>query len=380
MRRRPTLSIRSQGLAGEKSREGDMDTRAAQTRWHTNKSFTSDNTAGACLGVLEAIATCNAGPCSPYGADDRTHVMERQFGEIFERDVSVFLVPSGTAANALSLGALTPPWGSIFCHADSHINTDECGAVEFYTGGAKLISVAGSSGKLDPEALREAVVKRAGDIHSNQPACVSITQATESGSIYQREEIEAIAAICKSAGVRLHMDGARFANAIASTNCSPAQMTWMAGVDALSFGATKNGTIGADAIVLFDKHLSAEMGYRRKRAGHLISKMRFISAQMIAYLDNGLWLDNARRANAMALRLANGLARLPGVELTSTTEANIVFCRLPGAVADGLRKAGFNFYDGRWETGVSRFVTSFSTSSEDIDELIAQASRLTASR
>lgn len=342
--------------------------------------FTSDNTAGASPEVLEAIATCNAGPSNPYGADDYTHVMVRRFSEIFEREVDVFLVPSGTAANALSLSALTPPWGGIFCHAESHINTDECGAVEFYTGGAKLIPVPGSSAKIDPQALHQAAAKRVGDIHSSQPACVSMTQATENGSIYQRGEIEAIGSVCKSAGLRLHMDGARFANAIASANCSPAQMTWMAGVDALSFGATKNGTIGADAIVMFDQAVAAEMGYRRKRSGHLVSKMRFAAVQMIAYLDNDLWLNNARRSNAMALRLADGLRQITGVELTGTTEANIVFCRLPSRVADGLRDAGFHFFYGRWESGVARFVTSFMTSREDIDELLAQTRRLMESR
>lgn len=338
-----------------------------------NRWFTSDNTVGAAAEVLEAMARCNAGPAGPYGADDHSRGLAHRFGEVFEREVGVLLVPTGTAANALCLSVLTPPWGSVFCHAESHIHNDECGAVEFHTGGARLVPVAGPSSRLDPQALAEAVNRRRGDVHSAQPACVSITQATESGSVYRREEIEAVAAVCRSAGLRLHMDGARFANALVSTGCSPAQMTWRAGVDALSFGATKNGTLGVDAIVLFDPGLAEEMGYRRKRAGHLLSKMRFASAQMVAYLDDGLWLRHASHANAMALRLAEGLALLPGVALVGTVEANIVFCRLPVAVADGLRSAGFHFHEGRWAAGVSRFVTSFLTSAQDVDELLAQA-------
>ena len=337
--------------------------------------FTSDNIAGASPEVIEAIAACNAGQTEPYGKDTYTARVERKLAELFERDVAVFLVPTGTAANALCLSVMSPPWGSIFCHPDSHINNDECGAPEFYTDGAKIVTVDGPAAKLDPEKLAGASRKKLGDIHATQPACVSITQATEIGSIYSVEEIRAIAAVCKDASMRLHMDGARFANALVSLNCTPAEMTWKAGVSALSFGATKNGVPCAEAIILFDESLCVEMGYRRKRAGHLFSKMRFLSAQIDAYLHDDLWLRNARQANAMAMRLENGLRRFACIEPLSETQSNILFCRMPQTVVDGLRAAGFGFYD-RWEPGIVRFVTSFSTTPEAVDNLLANIERL----
>ena len=340
--------------------------------------FTSDNIAGASPEVIAAIVECNAGQTNPYGGDDHTARVERRLAELFEREVSVFLVPTGTAANAFCLSVMSPPWGSVLCHSGSHINNDECGAPEFYTNGAKIVTVGGPLAKIDVEKLHKATRIKVGDVHATQPSCASITQATEVGSVYSLDEIAAIGKVCKSSSVRLHMDGARFANALVSLGCSPAEMTWKAGVDALSFGATKNGALNAEAIVLFDKSLAAEMGYRRKRAGHLFSKMRFLSAQIDAYLKDDLWLRNARQANGMAQRLANGLKQLPSVEVLGETQSNIVFCRLPAVVTEGLLQEGFFFYHDRWDHGVVRFVTSFASTEVDVDHLLASAKRLAA--
>lgn len=341
--------------------------------------FSSDNIAGASPEIIAAIANCNAGQATPYGGDDGTRRVRQQLCELFEHELDVFLVPTGTAANALCLSVMSPPWGSLFCHPGSHINNDECGAPEFFTHGAKIVTVDGPSSKIDVDKLAKAVRVKVGDVHATQPACVSLTQATEVGSIYSLEELGAIGEVCRSAAVGLHMDGSRFANALVTLGCSPAEMTWKAGVQALSLGATKNGVLGVEAIVLFDKQLSASMGFRRKRAGHLFSKMRFLSAQMEAYLAQDLWLRNAQQANGMAQRLVLGLQRIPGVEILGDIQANIVFCRLPTAVTAGLLAAGFVFYHDRWEPGVVRFVTSFATQAVDIDNLLAHARRLSAS-
>jgi threonine aldolase len=337
--------------------------------------FSSDNIAGAAPEVIEALVASSAGQASPYGTDELTARVTRKLGEIFEREVDVFLVPTGTAANSLCLAAMTPPWGNIYCHAASHINNDECGAPAFYTSGAKLVTVEGPAAKMDPAALRAAASAKVGDVHSTQPACASITQATEVGSVYTVAEIEAVGQACEASSIPLHMDGSRFANALVSLGCTPAEMTWKAGVHALSFGATKNGVLAAEAIVLFDRSLATEMSYRRKRAGHLFSKMRFLAAQMDAYLRDDLWLRNARQANDAAQRLAQGLAALDGVELLDTTEANILFCRLPAVIIDSLLQAGFQFYHDRWGPNIVRFVTAFSTTAEDVDNLLAHARR-----
>jgi threonine aldolase len=337
--------------------------------------FSSDNIAGASPEVAQALVKHSSGQAGPYGTDELTAQVKRKFCEIFERDVEVFLVPTGTAANALCLSAMTPPWGNIYCHPASHINNDECGAPEFFSNGAKLMTVDGPAAKLDIVRLRERTREKVGDVHTTQPACVSITQATEVGSIYTLDEIAAIGDVCKSSSLGLHMDGSRFANALVSLGCSPAEMTWKAGVDALSFGATKNGVLAAEAIVLFNTSLATEMSYRRKRAGHLSSKMRFLSAQIDAYLTDDLWLRNARKANAAAQRLAQGLDGLGGVEVLGSTEANILFCRLDSTMIDALLKAGFGFYHDRWGPNVVRFVTSFATTAEDVDHLLNQVRR-----
>ncbi|MFE2064515.1 threonine aldolase family protein [Streptomyces sp. NPDC059467] len=339
-------------------------------------TFTSDNVAGAAPEIIDAVARAAAGPAAPYGADDVTADVRRRLCEIFEHDVDVLIVSTGSAANALSLAALTPPWGSVLCHRDSHINNDECGAPEFYTAGAKLVPLPGADAKIDPGALRAAARHKRGDVHSVEPSVVSVTQATETGAVYTLDELRTLGAVAEEAGLRLHMDGARFAGAVAALGCSPAETTWRAGVDLLSFGATKNGTMTADAIVVFDRSLTPELAFRAKRAGQLASKMRFHAAQLDAYLTDGLWLRNAAHANAMAARLQEGLKTVPGVRLPGTTEANIVFCHLPQQVVDALLAEGYAFYHDRWEPGVVRLVTSFATTAQDVDGLVDAVRRL----
>ncbi|WP_405965495.1 low specificity L-threonine aldolase [Streptomyces sp. NBC_00723] len=343
----------------------------------SGRAFISDNMAGASPQIARAVADAATGQVLPYGNDPYTERARRRLGEIFERDVDIFPVSTGSAANGLSLAALTPPWGSVLSHPDSHINHDECGAPEFFTGGSKLVDVAGPDTKVDPGPLKKAVRRRAGDVHSVQPSVLSISQATESGSVYTLDEIRALSAISKDAGLRVHMDGARFANALVHLGATPAEMTWKAGVDVLSFGATKNGAMTADAIVSFEPAVTAELAFRAKRAGQLTSKMRFQTAQIDAYLTDGLWLDNARQANAMATRLGDGLKAIPDTGLLAVPQANIVFCRLPQRVTEALLAEGYAFYHDRWEPGTVRFVTAFSHSAEDIDQLLDAVQRHT---
>ncbi|MFF3376596.1 threonine aldolase family protein [Streptomyces sp. NPDC002680] len=344
----------------------------------TARIFSSDNVAGTSPEILDAIAGAAGGQATPYGTDDVTADVRRRLCEIFEYDVDVLLVSTGSAANGLSLAALTPPWGSVLCHRDSHINNDECGAPEFYTAGAKLVPLGGADAKIDPDELRAAVRRKAGDVHSVQPSVVSVTQATETGAVYSLDELRTLGPIAKDAGLRLHMDGARFAGAVAALGRTPAELTWRAGVDVLSFGATKNGTMTADAIVVFDRSLTAELSFRAKRAGQLAAKMRFHAAQLDAYLTDDLWLRNATHANAMAARLQEGLKAVPEVGLLGAAEANILFCRLPRQIIDGLLSDGYVFYHDRWEPGVVRFVTSFATTEEDVDDLLGAVRRYDA--
>ncbi|QFR33815.1 low specificity L-threonine aldolase [Ancylobacter sp. TS-1] len=338
--------------------------------------FGSDNVAGVSPAILAALAAANDGPAPSYGADEISTRVEARLSALFEREVAVFLVSTGTAANALSLAVLTPPWGAVLCHADSHVENDECGAPEFFSGGAKLVHVPGAAAKIDPDALAEAARRNRGDVHCVQPSVVSITQASELGTLYSVAETAAIGAVCRQAGLPLHMDGSRFANAVAALKASPAELTWKAGVDILSFGATKNGALGVEAIVLFDRKWADELAFRRKRAGHLSSKMRFLAAQMDAYLAGDLWLANARQANAMAARLDAGLRAIAGVAVQGEVEANMLFVRLPQPMIDGLLAQGFRFYTDRWGEGVVRLVTSFATSEEDVDRLVEAAAKL----
>jgi threonine aldolase len=343
-------------------------------------NFASDNTAGVSPEILRALADANEGVVASYGADPITQRLERKLAEIFEHEVAVFPVATGTAANALALAAVTPPWGAVFCHPLAHIACDEANAPEFYTGGAKLIPVDGADGKLRAEDLAARLPGDLGNVHHAQPAAVSLTQATECGTAYRPAEIAEIATLAHRHGLAVHMDGARFANAMVHLGASPADLTWRSGVDVLSFGATKNGALGAEAIVFFDAARARELPFRRKRAGHLFSKMRFLSAQLDAYVTDELWIRNARHANAAATRLADGLAALPGVRLRHPVEANELFVEMPESVITGLFAAGGQFY--RWEGPASscvRLVTAWNTKDADIAAFLAHAGRLAAS-
>lgn len=336
-------------------------------------NFCSDNASGAAPEVLRALAAANDGWAMPYGNDEVTRRLEARVREVFETEAAVFPVATGTAANVLCLSVMTPPYGAIYCHDESHINVDECGAPEFYTGGAKLVVLPGAHGKIAPAAL-EAAIAGAGNVHAVQPAAVSLTNATEAGTVYSAEETRALAEVAKAHGLGLHLDGARFANALASLGCSPAELTWRAGVDALSLGATKNGVLAGELVVLFDPGLAETLGYRRKRGGHLFSKMRFLSAQLEAYLADDLWLENARHANAMATRLAAGLAELPGAALSHPVEANEIFVTLPEPVIRGLIERGFQFY--RWGPEANRelrLVTAFNTDPDHVAAFLEAA-------
>ena len=338
-------------------------------------NFISDNAYGASPQILASLSAANSGTETSYGEDAATARVAEKLASIFEHEVAAFPVVTGTAANSLALATLCPPYGAVFCHKDSHIAVDECGAPEFFTGGAKLALLDGASAKLTPQAIEQAFSRFGGGVHSPKPSVVSITQATELGTIYSVAEIQAIADIAHSHGMALHMDGARFANALVSLGVTPAQMTWKAGVDALSFGATKNGALCAEAVIFFDKARSEEFEYRRKKAGHLLSKMRFVSAQLESYLRDDLWLANARRANALAKALGEGLAAIPGVTLASPVEANGVFAWMAKPLAARLHKQGAKFYD--WvvepERVMARLIVSFATPQADVAKFVETA-------
>lgn len=340
-------------------------------------NFASDNASGVAPSIMAALEAVNTGAVMPYGNDETTRRLEQRFAEIFETDLAVFPVATGTAANALGLAAVTPPYGAIYCHPEAHINCDECGAPEFFSGGAKLVGVRGAHGKIAAADLARMLdAAGIGVVHHVQPAAVCLSQATESGTVYGADETGAIAEVARSRGLRLHMDGARFANAVVHLGCTPAEATWKAGVDVLAFGATKNGAMGAEAVIFFDPGLAAGFGYRRKRAGHLFSKMRYVTAQLLAYLEEDLWLINARHANKQASRLARGLSALPGCTLIHPVDGNQVFARMPPHVLDALDSAGFLFY--RWpdeRSGVIRLVCSFQTTEEAVDAFIATAAK-----
>jgi len=345
-------------------------------------NFCSDNAIGVAPEIMSALAEANRGPSMPYGADDWTKRVERRFAEIFEHDVRVFPVATGTAANALSLATLAPPYGSIYAHEEAHVMVDECGAPEMFSGGAKLRPLPGAHGKLNAETLARALKREhSSDVHQVIPAAVSVTQATEAGTVYQPAELQVIAEVARSNKVRLHMDGARFANALAFLGVPARQVTWEAGIDILSFGASKGGAMAAEAVVFFDPALAENFGHRRMRAGHLVSKMRFVSAQLEAYLADGLWLKLARHANAMAQRLAQGLGatlpRLPGSRLLHPVEANELFVQLPAPAIAALRQAGFDFYDWPAEEGAAiRLVTAFNTETAHVELFLKTVSEL----
>jgi threonine aldolase len=342
-------------------------------------NFRSDNEVGAHPLIIEAVSRAfTSGSAFSYGEDDWTHRVERRLREIFERpDVVAFPVATGTAANVLALSCCTPAWGAIFCHPAAHILVDEANAPEFYTAGAKLVPVDGPAGKIDPKRLAEALAQPVyGVVHHPQPAAVSITQATECGTVYAPDDIAAIATSTHRHGLKLHMDGARFANALSFVGCSAAELTWKAGVDVLSFGATKNGAMAAEAVVFFDPALAREFEFRRKRGGHLFSKMRLLSAQLDAYLADGLWLGNARHANSMARRLVAGLTPLKGTQLLYPVDANEIFVVLPAQMHDALQDAGAQYHpwpSDRPGERAFRLVTAFDTDPADVDRFLSIA-------
>ncbi|MBD2104819.1 low specificity L-threonine aldolase [Leptolyngbya sp. FACHB-261] len=337
-------------------------------------NFGSDNVTGVAPEIMAALVAANEGSATSYGNDEISQRLTAHFSELFETAITVFPVATGSAANALALSVLTPPYGSIYCHNQAHIEVDECGAPEFYTGGAKLVLLPGQHGRIQAADLTAALANAGtGVVHHVQPAALSLTQATEAGTVYTPEAVSELAEIAHAHNLGVHMDGARFANAVVGLNCSPADITWRAGVDVLSFGATKNGAMAAEAVVFFKPELAASFGYRRKRAGHLFSKMRYLSAQLEAYITDDLWLRNATRANDMAAKLAAGLATLPGAALKHPVEANEIFVSLPETVVDGLLADGFHFY--RWDRDSIRLVTAFNTQVADVTALLEAAQR-----
>ena len=345
---------------------------------HLPIELRSDNAAGAAPEIMAAIAAANTGSALAYGADDWTSRLRDRVRAVFEHpDAEVFPVVSGTAANSLALAALCPPWGAVLCHETAHILRSECGATSMFGGGAVMRGVGGEHYRVAPSALQQALAAaRWGDPHDSQPSVLSLTVPSDHGTVYTPEQVGELVAMARGRGLRAHLDGARVANALAAVGCTPADLTWRAGIDALSLGATKNGALSTDAIVCFDPVISEQLVYRVKRAGHVASKMRFQSAQLIAYLTDDLWLRLAQHANTAMTRLAAGLRELE-VELLNEPYVNMVFARLDAAALDRMAEAGLLFY--RYGPDTIRLVTSFQTTAADVDEALARtASALTA--
>jgi len=343
-------------------------------------NFTSDNTGPVHPRVIEALSRANEGYAMPYGNDALSRSVAERIRNLFEApDAAVYLVATGTAANSLILATMAKPWSTIFCAPHSHINEDECNAPEFYSGGAKLTLVGGDNAKISPDRLANAVeAEGTRGVHGPQRGPVSITQATEKGTVYSLEEIREITGVARRFGIKLHMDGARFANALTRLGCSAAEMTWKAGVDAVSFGGTKNGLMGVEAVVIFDTALAWELELRRKRGAHLFSKHRYLAAQMEAYLDGDLWLEMAQAANVACARLARGLKQAPGVAFHYEPEANIIFAAWSRATHRRLHEAGaqYSLWQGALDGGAdeepltARLVTDWSASSEGVDKFV----------
>jgi len=343
--------------------------------------LTSDNAAGVHPDILAAVGRAGAGPAMAYGADVLTDRVEARIREVFEAPrARAYLVATGTAANALALACLCPPWATVYAHRGSHVENDECAAPEFYTGGSKLTLLGGADARIDAGELAEKIRTAAPhDVHNVQNGALSITQATELGAIYPLTEVARLTGIAGAAGIGVHMDGTRFANAVARLGCTLAEASWKAGVDILCLGATKNGAMAAEAVIIFDPAKAREFELRRKRGGHLFSKMRFVAAQMDAYLTDGLWLTMAGHANAMADRLAAGLRGAPGAKVLNTVEANMIFAEIPLAAHRRLQAEGARYYaarGGQDENGPDdmpyaiRLVASFETTEAEVERFI----------
>jgi threonine aldolase len=331
--------------------------------------FFSDNAAAVHPAVFRAMAEADRLDTA-YDGDAWSKRLDAAFSTLFEREVAALWITTGTAAKCLALAGLVQPFGGILCHREAHIQVDEAGAPEFFTGGAKLLLVDGPGAKLTVGALEEARSRIRGDVHQVQADALSITNATEYGLVYSADETAALGQWAKSGGLRFHLDGARFANAVASTGAAPAELSWKAGVDALSFGFVKNGGLSAEALILFDLGLAEGIKRRRKRSGHLLSKGRYLAAQLLAMLEDDTWLHNARAANEAARRLAEAA----GKRLVHPVEANEVFLRVSAAEAAALRTQGFDFYD--WGVGETRLVTSWDQDLGAVDRLAEAISRL----
>jgi threonine aldolase len=354
-------------------------------------NFASDNGAGVAPEILDAIVVSSRVNAPAYGADEFTAKAQARFCDVFETKVVAFLVATGTAANALALSALVNPWDAVFCHEEAHIHDDECGAPELFTGGAKLVGIAGMGGKIAPRRLTETLERfPRGLVKSSQPGALSLSQATEAGTVYSVSEVSELSSIAHRNGIGVHMDGARFANALVSAKATPADMTWRAGVDVLTLGATKNGALACEAVLFFDPARADNFAFQRKRGGQTLSKGRFLGAQMEAYLADGLWLRLAERANSSARQLARRLSATPGVRTAWPTEANEVFMVAPKALAERWRAAGARFHE--WTTQslavekaprtgevLVRLVTSFETAPSEIDSLIGLSASAPAS-
>lgn len=336
-------------------------------------NFRSDNTASAAGEIMAALSAANEGRAPSYGEDALTKRVTQRFCDLFEADVTVFLTATGTAANAISIAALTDPWGAVLCHREAHIETDECGAPEFFSNGAKLVLIDGPAAKITPDGLREALARNQRGVHSVLPQALSITNATERGAAYSPADVSALAEIAHAANLGVHMDGARFANAVAHLKCKPADLTHRAGVDVMSFGATKNGALGAEAVIVFNQARVGNVARLHKRSGHLLSKHRFIAAQMDAYLANGLWLTLAQRANRLAARIAEAASDW----LSHPCESNNVFIKPGPETLAALRATGAEFHDWVAEgSGEARLVVSWDQKEDDVAKLVAEIAKL----
>jgi len=336
--------------------------------------FASDNYAGICPEAWEAMAAANSGYAASYGDDAWTGRACELLRETFDTDCEVFFVFTGTAANSLALASLCHSYHSIICHETSHVETDECGASEFFSNGTKVLLVSGPDGKVDLDAVEHTVRKRS-DIHYPKPRALSITQATELGTLYSPDELRAVGDRSRNLSLKVHMDGSRFANAVAALGATPAELTWKAGVDVLCMGGAKNGMAIGEAVIFFNRDLACEFDYRCKQAGQLASKMRFLAAPWVGLLESGAWLRNAAHANRCARMLAEQAVRVPGVRLMFPSEANAVFLEIPPRVIDGLRERGWRFYTFIGSGG-ARFMCSWETTRDDVDALVADMREL----
>lgn len=342
-------------------------------------NFASDNVRGCAPEILQAVVEGMGGAATPYGGDALSQGLEARFSEVFETEVAVAPVTTGSMANGLALALATPPYGAVLCHEQAHIMRAEAGGPEFHTGGAKLVGVAGELAQITPRAVDEALAMLAADGDGAPlPTTLSLTQLTEMGTAYSAAQIAELAECARRSGLRVHMDGARLANALVGLDASPGDLTWRAGVDFLSFGATKNGCIAAEAVVVFNPtdDQRRALAKRRVRAGQQLSKHRFLALQLDRYLRDGLWLRLARHANDQARRLAAGLAPIPGIQFVAPTVGNQLFFAVPQAVEDAWRGAGVGFVD--WDGVVKRMVCAFDSDPADVDRIVAIAARAAA--